>query len=77
MLDEHNTFVTVDKEILAIIKEGIKLKLAVNKKIDRADFVNCPMRASRIDTGPAAPANRRQYTISCHLQAQVEERIKS
>ena len=75
MLDDHDTVITVDKEILARIKEGIKLKIAVNKKIDRAELCTLPYHA--LDTGSAAPVNRRQYPIPYHLQAQVEERINS
>ena len=59
MLDDHDTVVTVDKEILARIKEGIKLKLAVNKKIDRADLCTLPYVQVALDTGPAAPVNRK------------------
>jgi len=58
MLDDHDTVVTVDKEILARIKEGIKLKLSVNKKIDRAELCTLPYVQVALDTGPAAPANR-------------------
>ena len=53
------------------------MKLAVNKKIDRADLCTLPYVQVALDTGPAAPVNRRQYPIPYHLQAQVEERINS
>src|SRR3990167_6261992 len=77
VFDDADSVVTVEKEILARIKQGIDEKLAVNKKIDRAELCTLPYAQVALDTGSAAPVSRRQYPIPYHLQESVEERIIS
>lgn len=54
---------TVENECLAKLLNAIQNALVVNEGIDRADLCTLPYAVVNLETGEAAPVNRRQYVI--------------
>ena len=67
----------VTPQEITVINQGIKPALESNKQLIRAYLCTLPYGEIFLDTGDAAPVNRRQYPIPIKMKKAVKDKIES